>query len=183
MPSYFSYIICHDDGAAPNAENGLLTLAICKPQIRRIAQKGDYIIAYNGSELLKNTKEKRIIYIAKVDQSIPMSDYASLYPERGDSIYTACGRQKPNPFHTESNADTDLSGKNVILCREFIYFGNKHIAVPVSINSTIPGRGHQKQKNQPYGPIIERKFTEWKKTYGMGKIGDYNQKQKKQRLC
>ena len=183
MPNYYSYIMCYDDGAAPNAENKLLTLAICKPQIRRTAQVGDIVMAYNGSQLLKNTREKRIIYIAKITGSIPMSDYACLYPQRTDSIYTPSGRIIPNPFHSENNSDTDLEGKNVILSRDFIYFGDKHISVPYGLKETIPGRGHQNQKNLPYGELIESKFKEWKQTYGTGKIGDYNDKQKKHIRC
>ena len=183
MPNYYSYIMCYDDGAAPNAENNLLTLAICKPQIRRTAQAGDIVIAYNGSQLLKNTREKRIIYIAKITGSISMSDYATLYPQRSDSIYTPSGRIKPNPFHSENNIETDLGGKNVILSRDFIYFGDKHISVPNGLKETIPGRGHQSKKNLPYGALIESKFKEWKQTYGSGKIGDYNHTQKKHIRC
>ena len=42
-PRLFSYTIPIDDGAAPNPFHGMCTLAICKPGIRRVAKKGDWI--------------------------------------------------------------------------------------------------------------------------------------------
>ena len=43
MPRLFSYTIPSDDGAAPNPFHGQCTLAICKPSIRRVAKKDDWI--------------------------------------------------------------------------------------------------------------------------------------------
>jgi len=43
MARLFSYTIPIDDGAAPNPFNGFCTLTICKPAIRRVARKGDWI--------------------------------------------------------------------------------------------------------------------------------------------
>jgi len=37
----YSYTVRYDDGAAPNPFNGMCTLAICKPAIRRTAAPGD----------------------------------------------------------------------------------------------------------------------------------------------
>ena len=37
----FSYIVTHDTGYAPNPFHGFLTLACCKPLIRRTAEVGD----------------------------------------------------------------------------------------------------------------------------------------------
>ena len=41
MPRLFTYVLAHDNGAAPNPFGGVCTLVICKPQIRRSAKEGD----------------------------------------------------------------------------------------------------------------------------------------------
>ncbi|WP_347927045.1 hypothetical protein [Pseudomonas helvetica] len=40
MSRIYSYVITHDHGFAPNPHGGVLTLATCKPVIRRTAEKG-----------------------------------------------------------------------------------------------------------------------------------------------
>lgn len=40
----YSYIVTHDTGFAPNPFHGVLTLACCKPAIRRAAEVGDVIV-------------------------------------------------------------------------------------------------------------------------------------------
>ena len=175
MPNLFSYIICHDVGAAPNAENNLLSLAICKPQIRQHASVGDYLIAFSGSQLLPGTQEKRIIFVAQITEKITMNQYATKYPTRTDSIYTPCGTLKNNPYHNKGNVQTDLSGKFVLLSTNFIYFGKKHISVPQQLANIIPGRGYQKDKNAPFISSVQDFMEIWKTTYGFGKLAEYTQ--------
>jgi Nucleotide modification associated domain 2 len=43
QPSVFSYVVTHDKGFAPNPYFGFLTLATCKPQIRKSARVGDWL--------------------------------------------------------------------------------------------------------------------------------------------
>src|SRR5262249_55154673 len=43
-PTLFSYCIPYDFGSAPNPFWGLCTLAICKPDIRRTANVGDWVV-------------------------------------------------------------------------------------------------------------------------------------------
>jgi hypothetical protein len=50
MTRLFSYTIPVDDGAAPNPFRGMCTLAICKPTIRRVAKKGDWVAAWDRRE-------------------------------------------------------------------------------------------------------------------------------------
>jgi hypothetical protein len=40
----YSYVVAHDFGFAPNPFDGLCTLATCKPDIRKKAAVGDYIV-------------------------------------------------------------------------------------------------------------------------------------------
>jgi hypothetical protein len=43
MPRLFSYPIPIDDGAAPNPFHRMCSLVICKPAIRRLAERADWI--------------------------------------------------------------------------------------------------------------------------------------------
>jgi hypothetical protein len=96
----FSYIMTVDNGAAPNADNGMLSLAICKPMIRRGAKYGDLIIGISGKKMF-NGGEREIVYIAKVTKVVTMREYAVAYPKRNDSIYTETLKLRENPYHTE----------------------------------------------------------------------------------
>lgn len=40
----YTYCIPYDDGVAPNPLWGICTLVICKPGIRRVAKKGDWVV-------------------------------------------------------------------------------------------------------------------------------------------
>ena len=51
--SIYSYIHTYDTGFAPNIQSNIMTLATCKPQIRKNAVIGDYVIG------LKNINKKK----------------------------------------------------------------------------------------------------------------------------
>ena len=60
-PDIYVYKIVADNGGAPCVRNNLLSLAICKPKIRRTAGKGSFIFGFGGKEY-----KERLIYIARV---------------------------------------------------------------------------------------------------------------------
>ena len=70
-----SYVITHDAGFAPNPFAGFLTLATCKPKIRKSARKGDYIIGTGSSTTVGNQK---LVYGARIDRVISIADYGAL---------------------------------------------------------------------------------------------------------
>src|SRR5678816_873168 len=53
----YRYIVRVDSGAAPNPFGGWCSLAICKPAIRRTAQRGDWIIG------LRSHQPDHVIYV------------------------------------------------------------------------------------------------------------------------
>lgn len=61
MAKGYSYVVARDFGFAPNPFNGFLTLATCKPKIRKWAQVGDFVIG-NANKQLNN----KLIYMMKV---------------------------------------------------------------------------------------------------------------------
>ena len=81
----FLYKVTSDAGGAPCAQDGILTLAICKPKIRSSAVEGDWLFGIGGVGL-----DNRLIYIAKVTRKVVNGDYYRLpeYARRRDCIYS-----------------------------------------------------------------------------------------------
>lgn len=83
----YSYVLRHDDGAAPNPFWGTCTLTICKPDIRRTANIGDWI-AGTGSKnsRLKDGKtynlSDSVVYAMKGNNKLLMTDYDSFAQQR-----------------------------------------------------------------------------------------------------
>ena len=163
----YSYILVSDVGCAPCVERGCLTIALCKPVMRRLANVGDTIVGISGHKL---GKKKKIIFIATITKMVTMEDYGD--NPRSDSIYTSMLKMKPNPFHNSTNYEQDIRGKNVIMSTDFIYYGKKCIDVPNNLQGIIPGRGHQTDKNVPFKQTLMNLFASEKKK-GIGKICDY----------
>ena len=62
-PNIYVYKMVADNGGAPCVWRNLLSLAICKPMIRRAAAKGALIFGFGGKEF-----SERLLYIAKVEK-------------------------------------------------------------------------------------------------------------------
>jgi hypothetical protein len=76
----------HDDGDAPCVADGLLSLAICQPWIRRRAQLRDILLGI-GAEGIGTG---RVIYAAVIEEILgPSPDYYSnpAYQHRTDCLY------------------------------------------------------------------------------------------------
>ena len=65
----YSYLLVTDNGSAPCVQQNILSLAICKPRIRKAAKVGDYIIAFS-SKSMKISQNAKIIYIAKITNKL-----------------------------------------------------------------------------------------------------------------
>lgn len=158
MTRGFSYIITRDFGFAPNPFQGVLTLATCKPKIRKAAQAGDYLIG-NSSKAMGN----KLIYMAKVDEVTTFDQYwvdprfqckkatmnGSFKTLYGDNIYHHEGEKwiQANSHHSLENGlenhanlekDTGLTDR-VLICREFFYLGQSMI----DIDGLFPGCIHR----------------------------------------
>lgn len=149
-PRLFSYTIPFDDGAAPNPFRGMCTLAICKPAIRRVAQIGDWIVGLGSVAAPSGDLRGRLVYAMHVEEVISVREYdlraqyewqhripdvASLdLSERlGDCIYDFCDSTEPRQrasVHGPENEERDLSGRNVLISRDFYYFGSRAIQLP-----------------------------------------------------
>ena len=174
----YCYKMTHDTGFAPNPYHGFLTLATCKPTIRRCAKKDYWISGWtavsvegkNGKRMVFRDKQK-LIYLAKVSEVLLIEDYWRKYPQKRpneicngvpinrkqcgkngkvvrSTVYNDCGdniyepsSKSPLGFiqhensgeHGDAEKEHDLSGKNVLVCKEFYYFGIEN-AIEIEVN-------------------------------------------------
>ena len=109
MERLYSYKMSHDNRFAPNPLFGVLTLATCKPQLRKNAKVGDWIAGWTLSHIAHTPTpvgEERLIYLARVSEKLTFAEYWEKYPAKrpvytddtsvleryGDNIYTVCAR-------------------------------------------------------------------------------------------
>lgn len=134
----FRYILLHDAGMAPCSDDGLLTLAVCKPRIRSAAKVGDWIAGF--CPVSANVTLKRppgmLAYIGQVRETLWVGEYERRHSTRADAIYRerADGsfyRKRPT-YHDNADAiRKDLSAGVLILEPESTwYFGNRPLALP-----------------------------------------------------
>ena len=73
-------------GGAPCVQNGLLSLAICKPIIRSTAEKNDIIFGFAANSL---HADNRLIYLARVTEKLCHGCYYNdtRYAQRRDCVY------------------------------------------------------------------------------------------------
>ena len=127
-----SYKLTHDTGFAPNPFFGSLTLATCKPGIRRTAKIGDWIAGFTSGGLCGDpVGQERLVYLMKVTERLTLAEYfcdsrfvvkraigcaGSEIGRRGDNIYrplrpeakeAAEFEQRPNPHHWNRNGNCE----------------------------------------------------------------------------
>ena len=163
MGKAFSYVMKRDYGFAPNPFYGVLTLATCKPKIRKGAEVGDFIIGDADS-----VHDNKLIYMAKVTEVTTFDKYwedprfkckkpvmnGSLKKLYGDNIYhhgDDGGWIQEDSHHANNdgtanlhNLKTDTSTTDrVLICNEFVYLGKSMIVLPDEYNKCIyKRRGH-----------------------------------------
>lgn len=163
MARCFSYIVARDYGFAPNPFHGVMTLATCKPKIRKSAQVGDYIIGH----AVKNHSHK-LIFMMKVTEVSIFDKYwedlrfqnkkpimnGSLVTKYGDNIYHhengkwiqsdshhSLDRGEPNPLNIEKDTKTT---DRVLISTDFIYLGKSMLSLPKELRGYIhKTRGHR----------------------------------------
>ena len=88
----WSYRIVHDKQFAPNPFKGVLTLATCKPLIRRSneSKPGVWIAGFAAYSVKDGVQPKKgrelLIYLAKISEVMTMQDYWTKYPQHFFSL-------------------------------------------------------------------------------------------------
>ena len=131
--SFICYKITHDYGFAPNPHYGVITLATCKPSIRRTKTQGDWVAGFSTKELVdltwartrKKIEPYGLIYLMRVrdgetptlDEYYRDPDFAAKKPvynhkddaiRAGDNIYFKVG----NRYLQHRNNSHDYAGEN-----------------------------------------------------------------------
>jgi putative DNA base modification enzyme with NMAD domain len=185
-PKFYLYKMTADNGGAPCVQDGLFTLAICKPKIRRVAPQGSVIIGFAGDCLKsKGYNDNSIVYAAAVTRRLTDGDYYSIrkYADRPDCIYRRTGEgfaRKLNAMFHEGAAhlEHDLGrppkcDNAVVLLSEgaenFRYFGNR---CPVEYKKDFPRlryeiewltEGHRvNHSRQLYDELLRLKERVWR---------------------
>jgi hypothetical protein len=150
MPRLYSYLMTHDSGFAPNPFFGCLTLATCMTEIRRTKKVGDWVAGFASKRLVKKClalgfeiPHQGLIYLMEIGEILPLDAYFhdprfqvkkaiplgshNTMMERGDNIYHLDDkgdfRQLVNDNHDEGELVKDTKGKNVLIAKQFYYFG------------------------------------------------------------
>jgi hypothetical protein len=151
-PLLFSYIVARDFGFAPNPFYGVCTLATCKPQIRRSAQPGDWVI---GTGSRAKGLDGRLVFAMEVEETLSFEEYwsdprfllkrprltGSVKQAFGDNIYhkdpvTGDWLQEnshhtfPNGSPNPRNIDADTKAPRVLVGRNFMYLGGQGPEIP-----------------------------------------------------
>lgn len=158
---FYVYPITRDFGFAPNPFHGVCTLGTCKPDIRKSAKIGDWVMGIGGSNL--KSVAKKCIFLMKVVEKLDFQSYwddprfslkkpvrnGSRVQMLGDNIYHRDNQGiwlqedshhsnadgSPNDFNLER--DTGKTDQ-VLVSDMFFYFGSS--AVDVDLDSIDYGR-------------------------------------------
>src|SRR6266487_4382655 len=103
-PDIYVYKMVADNGGAPCIRGNLLSLAICKPKIRKAAGEESLVFGFGG----KGYKE-RLIYIARVTGKLEGDAYyrEGEYARRPDCIYRVKKDRPVRKVSAKYHSDSD----------------------------------------------------------------------------
>lgn len=191
-----SYVVRYDSGFAPNPFFGMCTLATCKPDIRKYAQLGDWVVG-TGSAAKKVGRGKHIVYAMQVTGDCTFGQYWSdLRFQRkkpnlnigrvyscGDNIYSpkkGGGWHQLNSFHSnkdgsphQQHIDIDTAVDRVLFSDKFIYFGGEGPKIPRELRSHNGKRFFKKGQGRTVfdDKAFIGQFVNWLNSYQWGIAG------------
>lgn len=189
-----SYVVRYDSGFAPNPFYGYCTLATCKPEIRRRAGIGDWIV---GSASNNRTIKRggHLVYAMRVTESLTFDEFAldprfeRKKPFRRGSRKQSCGdniyyRERPggawrqrDSFHSHPNGQIntehvlrDTGVNRILISEEFVYYGGEGPRIPASLRDKAgrtlckAGIGQSRFDDPPLLAALERWISDLGKT-------------------
>jgi hypothetical protein len=160
---FYRYVVASDFGMAPCGDDGLLSLATCKPVIRRVARPGDFVAGFAPSP----APPGRLVYAAQVSEVVEWRDYCRRYTQsqRRDSVYDVAAdgtwSARRSVYHEDlAQQSRDLSSPVLIFDPKVTwYFGDQAQTVPdplvrwaVGGSGALSGRGHRVDEVDPKDP-------------------------------
>jgi hypothetical protein len=130
-----TYVIATDAGSAPNYDPPAVTLAVCKPRIRKKAKVGELVLAFAGAKV-NPTSRHSVVWTGIVSEILTFSEYwgdrrfASKKPDRTDvpdNFYKPTGNGgfawQSNHVHGREAQIRDTGGLNVLVFDHVWRFG------------------------------------------------------------
>ena len=146
MTQLFRYILKDDNGMAPCVEGGIMTLATCKPKIRRSAKMGDWIAGF----MPRRHKQGLLVYAGRVERKLDWGSFEAELRGRKDAVYRPLpnGRIKRlrEDYHPdEKRMNKDLSAPVVVFDKNaYWYFGDNPETLPdCLLHLGASGRGYR----------------------------------------
>lgn len=183
MTRLYSYVVVRDFGFAPNPFYGWCTLATCKPNIRRVAQVGDWVV---GSGSVARQQPAKLVYLMRVKEALTFDDYwldprflakrpsfdGSTKQAYGDNIYHRAGADQPwlqeNSHHShldgtpnEANVANDTQANRVLVANDFTYWGGTGPTIPERFRGFVAGRNHKSN----FTPQSIEDFLAWARSF------------------
>ena len=170
MPKLYSYVVARDFGFAPNPFYGFCTLATCKPQIRKTARVGDWIIGTGSKAKKSKRRERRLVHAMRVSEVMTFNEYwhdprfeekhpdmhASISKAFGDNIYHRDNISNEwiqiDSHHSYEHGKQNLKNlchdtkiDRVLISDDFIYWGGSGPKIPAcsGIDICKCGPGHR----------------------------------------
>lgn len=164
---YFSYVVEHDYGLAPNPFGGYCTLAVCKPDIRKNKNLniGDWVIG-TGSQKLERLNH--MIFAMKLEEKLTFDEYwedkrfqykkpivnGSLVQMYGDNFYHKDSKTQEwiqeisahSTIQKEKHLIKDTSSEIVLISQKFYYLGDQSLLIPKEFNKICKKRQGMKYK-------------------------------------
>lgn len=178
----YSYVVARDYGFAPNPFHGVCTLATCKPEIRRLACVGDYVV---GTGSAARRRKGYLVFAMKVAEAMSFDQYfddprfqmkkpnlsSGKKNAFGDNIYSRSkgGWNQLNSHHSHAdgtpnprNIANDTQADRVLIGTDYIYWGHSGPAVPKRFRNyngfdICAGRGHKSKF--PHRMVVD--FVAW----------------------
>lgn len=193
MTRLYSYIVRYDSGFAPNPFYDYCTLANCKPDIRKTASIGDWILG-TGSGAQSVRRAGHMVYAMRVSEAVSFEQFdadprfQSKKPYRlgsrkqscGDNIYYRSAASgdwcQRDSFHSNNDGSLhanhvriDTEVNRVLVSNDFVYFGGEGPQLPAGLTHpdgrplTHPGIGYSCLEDEDR----LRSFVGWIRSLGV----------------
>jgi hypothetical protein len=146
MTRILRYILQHDTGMAPCVDNGLVSLATCKPKIRAGARSGEWVIGFRPSPAPRGL----VVWAGRVAHSVGVGEYERQYRGRSDAVYRAkpgggFKRLWPDYHPGQDEFWKDVSSPVLVFDPDATwYFGREPYMLPEHLTHLAAGgRGHR----------------------------------------
>ena len=175
----FSYVVARDYGFAPNPFFAYCTLCTCKPEIRRYAEIGDWIL---GTGSKSKNRESHVVFVMRVTETRTFEEYwddsrfqakrptlrASIKRAFGDNIYfkvlnASSWRQLdshhswPDGSPNLNNVIRDTDPNRVLISDDFLYWGGEGPLLPARFRG---GEGDVRHPHRGYKCHFRREVVE-----------------------